>query len=248
MAPKLCTDPTHNSTPTNDALRMEVLIKVCRICQGERLEFQPTADSEEIVYRAHCATCDDQYRGDCNGRWNWTHVDHAHHAVVWGVDVDGAYHPQEGPFADSAAPWPITAVFDETHVHTDAQLRTAIQTRPDPYGAPGWGMTTAIDALADQPGPLTPEEINRLQPFRRGAPKTPEAAIAAFDAITEGARRRRDAELAAEEAVAKEYLTRRVERAVEGIDLTRREPTARLLAEAAVEVFVDYLRNPPTRG
>lgn len=78
------------------------------------------------------------------------------------------------------------------------------------------------------------------------------------DAILEQAKRRHDAELEQQEAAARAALTERVRAAMETADERDRlvdwdcmadETVVEwdALAAAAVDVFVDYLRNPPVR-
>lgn len=188
-----------------------------------------------------------------------------------------------------------------THGEEKPIASIPLETRPDPYDAPGWGavnnditggmwppppiaatpgpgwrelsMTNAYDQLVnDRPGfgmradpricscsgASNVMNVNPQCPthgvFRRGAPKTPEAAAAAFDAITAEARRRHDADLAAEETRIHSELTTRVSAAMEAAneqtilvdwDCMANETVVQwdALAEAAVDAFADYYRQ-----
>lgn len=272
MGTPRCTVLAHQSEPAIASQGSDRL--QCPICGGERIAFQPADEDLELpapppvlpaLYTPLDGINDDGTKAArCNRCGQIVTEDtltdherfHAHEAPGWrslgdparsgfGVHAGATFsgttaHSPVGAFkvdqgvgmiphevlrdAVNRGPGPlpqsaITGVFDETHVHSDAELRTALD---------------AVKARDDE-----------VPTFVDGA--------AASDVIIAMARARADADFKMREAVAHQWLERRLHASIRnnleghrGVEMGWGDVVGGIAASIAMEVFLEFLRNPPS--
>lgn len=193
---------------------------------------------------------------DNHGRtWEWSDTNGW---CVDGMATYAGYWPTDGttltftPADGRGRFYPPLAIGEEKHIHTDEEMACLVDRTMSQL--PGWQiMATDGGAALERLRAMTARTYANLTEIGAVADEPDPTTADVHDAILAEAKRQHEADFAKREAFAREALTARLRERItahleghRGIDRTMADHVYSSAADAALEVFMEFLRDPPT--